>query len=336
MNRKLCSILLFSFLIVVLSCQREHEKIDLVSINVEINIHRFEQDLFKLNADSLGSSIPMLKSSCGDFLNLFGEQLIGIGRLDEPGYTGNLKKFITDKQVLESFGKVDEVFPSLDPLNGILTDAFKRYHYYFPEKEIPAVYSFISGFNQSIVIADSILAIGLERYLGRDCKYYDLLGIPRFISYNMHPQKIPSDCMRSWAIGEFPFNDSIDNLANNIIYEGMLIYFTKKMLPDEPDSIILGFSPSQMEWCKNNEKNIWTHLIENRLLFNDDSFIISKLINSAPFTSGFPQESPGRTAVWTGYRIVQSFMKNNEGITFPDLMKITDYQSILNRSKYKP
>ena len=76
--------------------------------------------------------------------------------------------------------------------------------------------------------------------------------------------------------------------------------------------------------------------IENKMLFSTDSFFIGKMVNSAPFSSGFPQESPGRTAVWIGYRIIQSFIRSNPDITLPMLMKIDNYQQILNKSKYQP
>jgi hypothetical protein len=81
---------------------------------------------------------------------------------------------------------------------------------------------------------------------------------------------------------------------------------------------------------------MWTHLIENKLLFTTNTLEINKFVNDAPFTSGFPQESPGRAAVWIGYRIVESLMQRNEQITLEDLMGFRDYQKVLNMARYKP
>jgi hypothetical protein len=238
--------------------------------------------------------------------------------------------------VTEAYSDVKRVFPNTDKLNAILTNAFKRYHYYFPKKHIPVIYGFVSGYNNSIVLADSLLGIGFDRYLGRDYKYYPQLGIYNYLSYNMHPEKIPSDLLRSWALGEFQFNDSIDNLLNNMVYEGMLMYFTKKMIPDQPDSLIFGFSPSQMKWCRQNESEMWAYFIEHKLLFTTETFTIKKYVNEAPFSHNFPRESPGRAAVWIGYRIVERFMERNKDYTLAMLMAETDYQKILNRAKYNP
>lgn len=318
------------------SCVDNQDKIDLSKINVKVEIKRFDKSLFSINSDSLKSAIPRLSSEYGRFFQLFGEGVIKIGSIDDPNFAGYLESFVTDQMVTETYKKVETVYPDLNTLNVEFTDAFKRYHYYFPNRCIPNIYAFVSGFNNSTVLADSILGIGLDRYLGRDCIYYPRLGIPMYSIRNMKSAKITSDCMRAWAIGEFPYNDSIDNLVNNMIYEGKLMYFTKRMLPNQPDSLIFGFTPAQMKWCQRNEKQMWTNLIENKMLFNSDTFTINKLINDAPFTSGFSQESPGRAVVWLGYRIVESYIKKNKNYSFQQLMANRDYQKIFNQSKYRP
>jgi len=318
------------------SCKSDHDKIDLKNIDVKVEIKRFDKDLLGVKIENIDTEIQRLNKDYAKFFPMFCEGIISIGKVGEPEFPSFLESFLGDKMINETYNKVQTVFPNLDDLNIEFTNAFKRFHYYFPEKPIPTIYSFISGFNQSVVLADSLLGIGLDRYLGRDCEYYPRLGIPKYSIYDMHPVKIPSDCIRAWAIGEYPFNDSIDNLVNNMIYEGMLMYFTKKMLPEQSDSLIFGFSPQQMDWCEANEQQVWTYLIENRLLFKDDSFLINKYINNAPFTSGLSQESPGRTVVWMGYRIVNSYVKNNKDVTFQQLMNERDYQKIFNQSKYRP
>jgi len=318
------------------SCKSGSDSIDLKSINIKVEIKRFDRALFAVNPDHIEESIPQLANEYGSFFNLFGEGIIHIGKVEDAEFASYLESFITDKMVTETYKKVQKVYPNLDNLNAEFTDAFKRYHYYFPNRSIPKVYSFISGFNQSTVLADGLLGIGLDRYLGSDYINYPRLGIPKYSINDMKPSKITSDCMRAWAIGEFPFNDSIDNLVNNIIYEGKLMYFTTKMLPEQPDSLIFGFSPEQMKWCEKNEKQMWTYLIENKMLFISDSFIMNKYINDAPFTSGFSQESPGRAVVWLGYRIVRSYLKSNKDMTFQRMMMLRDYQKIFNSSRYRP
>jgi uncharacterized protein YjaZ len=81
---------------------------------------------------------------------------------------------------------------------------------------------------------------------------------------------------------------------------------------------------------------MWQYLIEHDLLFVTDQFTIRKLIDEAPFTSYFTNQSPGKAGVWLGFRIVESYMNRNPEIKLEDLMKNTDFQKILEDSKYSP
>ncbi len=325
-----------ALILITNSCKWSNEpSIPLNDIDVNVVIQRFDSDLFSLKNVS-NQSVDTLHAKYGHFFELFSQGIIGIGMPGDEGFNDYLSSFLSDNMVVEVKKTVDQVFPNTNDLNTTLTNAFKRVHYYFPNKPIPRVYGFVSGFNNSVLLADSILGIGFDRYLGRECEFYPLLGIHKYLTYNMHPNKIPSDLIRTYALGEFPFNDSIDNLLNNMIYEGMLMYFTKKMLPEQPDSLLFGFSPNQMKFLKSNEKFMWTYLIEHKLLFSTETFTIRKFIGDAPFTQGFPNESPGRSVVWLGYRIVNQFMNKNISFELPQLMETTDYQRILNESRYNP
>jgi hypothetical protein len=233
-------------------------------------------------------------------------------------------------------------FPDIDMLEKALTAAFKHYKYYFGEKTIPEIYTFISGFNASIIIDTNILAIGLDRYLGTECEYYTQLGLPEYKRANMYKEKIVSDCMFAWVSTEWYFNKEgikkklVNNVLNNIIHEGKLMYLVKSLVPREDISLIMGFSADQMKFCRRNEKQMWTYLIEHKLLFSSDRMTVNKLIGEAPFTSYFSSDSPGRAAVWIGYGIVEQYMRKNMDITLTDLMEINDYQLILEGSGYNP
>jgi hypothetical protein len=91
-----------------------------------------------------------------------------------------------------------------------------------------------------------------------------------------------------------------------------------------------------LSFCKEGEGLIWEYLVSNDLLFSTDSFMIRKFTGEAPFTSYFAEDSPGRAVVWTGFRIIERFMRNNPGVTLRELMEMSDCQAILTGAKYKP
>jgi gliding motility-associated lipoprotein GldB len=323
--------------LILFGCSKKNPyETDVSDVEVKISIKRLDKNLFEVNLDSIHEAIPRLSNKYGGFFDLYNRHVINIGGANSKAYPDNLKGFLTDYVMNQVHDKTIEVYPDLDEIEERITEGFKHYKYYFPKKTIPAVYTYIGGFNQSIVVADSILAIGLDKYLGRDCEFYDKLNWSKYLQKNLHREKIPSDCMKAWAKTEWEFNDSVDNVMSNMLYRGKLLYFVKSMLPEEPDTLITGFTKKELEWCRANEKQIWNYLVENKLLFETDYMTINKYVNPAPFTSGFPRESPGRAINWLGWKITEEYMKKNKDVTLNELMVNQNYQRILNRSKYHP
>ncbi len=334
---------IFCILLVVVSFVSCKEKQLKRILNVEdtkevtIVIQRFDLDLIEVDPDKIPESIDMLSKKYSDFYDLYNERIINIGSVGSKAYPEYLQRFVTDYTINMAFTEVKKSFS--DPLNDIemrLSNAFSLYATAFPDKKIPRFYTFIGGFNQSIVVNDSILAIGLDKYLGRNCDLYYRIGWSKYMINNMHREKIASDCMLAWAMTEYPFNDSIDNTVSRMLYYGKLHFFVKTMLPDEPDSIIMGFSTSQMRFCNKNEKMMWTYLIEQKLLFSSDQMTLVKFTQEGPFTKDFTKDSPGRAANWIGMRIIESYMKGKTINDLKSLMENENYQGILNASKYEP
>ena len=318
------------------SCRQDPYHTDIAGIDMDLQISRFEMDLFGLDFDSIPEAIPLLKKRYGDFFDIFNYRIINIGGSDMVTYPEYLQRFLTDYLNNEVYRRTMEVFPDLENLQSDLNDAFRRYQFHFPDMPIPEVYSFISRFNQSIITSDRLLAVGLDNYLGRETEFYERLARHQYQINNMHPAKIPSDCLLGWGITEFEFNDSVDNVLSNMIYHGRNAFFTKWMLPEQPDSLIMGFTSDQMRFCRNNESRMWEYLVEEKVLFETDRMTIQKFTGNGPFTSDFTRESPARAAVWLGWRIVEAYMRQNPGISLQEVMKENDYQKMLTLSRYNP
>jgi len=318
------------------SCRKAGYQTNISGIEVDLEIRRFELDLFSVNLDSIEASVPGFYERYGEFFDLYNFRIIKIGGANQVTYPDYLRSFLTDYLNNQVYMETMQVFPDLGNLEQVLTDAFKRYKYHFPDMEVPQVYSFVSRFNQSIVTAGGILAIGLDNYLGNDCPYYPRLGLHQYQIQLMFPAKIPSDCMMGWGMTEFEYDDSVDNVLSNMIYLGKMACFTKWMLPEEPDSLIMGFSAGQMNFCRNNEAQMWEYLVENRTLFETGRMNIQKYTGNGPFTRDFTPESPARASVWLGWRIVEEYLRRNPQVSLKDLMEDDDYQKILTLSKYNP
>ena len=142
--------------------------------------------------------------------------------------------------------------------------------------------------------------------------------------------------VRAWMMNEFPYNSEKNDVLNRIVYEGKIMYLQRALLRNTPDSVITGFSQAQLEWCELSEADMWARMIEDNTVYSEDEEDLNHMTMDAPFTAGFPKESPGRAGTWIGLRIVQAYMEHFPETTLQELMEMNDGQLLLTQSKYKP
>jgi hypothetical protein len=331
---KLSWVLIITFGIV--SCNRNPLKINISGITDEVEIIRFEQELISWGTTPTWDQLNSLREEHPDFTDLFTDHIIRLGVLDDEETVEGIHLFLNDTMISSVYRIVEERFSDFYPVQRKLVEAFKHYRYYFPEKPMPSVYTCISGFNESAFVAEGLIGISLDKYLGINTAYYSLLAFPRYKQRKMIAEMIPSDVMYVWAMGEFEIGENATTLLDHIIYEGKLLYFMEAMMPTAHDSLLTGFTAKQVDWCRKNETQMWTFLIEREMLYSSRSMDIVRYINDGPQTNSFPPESPGRTGAWIGWQIIKKYMKRNPEVTLPELMANKNYQEILNASAYLP
>lgn len=322
----------------MISCRQNKYSVDISGIDADIKIRRLEMDLFTPDPSTIPSIVPELRKNYGSFLQLF-SYVINTGDIRDSSFSDFLVRFCTDRQNNEVYDSVMKVFPGVTGIESKLTDGFRHYRYYFPGKVIPSVYTCISGFNNSIIAGDSALGISLEKYLGAGSRFYPQLNIYKYVSDKMTPDNVVPDCMYGWAASEWDFRSmkyANDNVLAEMLHYGKLKYFERCMLPAESDELIFGFTAGQMNFCRNNEGEMWQYLVEKDLLFSTDQLIIRKLTGEAPFTGLFTREAPGKAAVWVGFRIIESYMQKNRKVSLGELMEKTNIQEILDNAHYHP
>ena len=319
------------------ACKRNPLKVDISGIEEEIEIVRFEQELFKLPLKDTMEELSTLRSQYPGFFDLFTWKVIGIGGIEEEYFPEIMSEFLTDTMIMKARSMADQKFSDFEKIEKDLTEAFKYYKYHFPEKELPTIYTMISGFNQSVVTAENIIGISLDKYLGSDCSYYRMLSnVPSYKLPNMNSLKMISDVVYAWGLTEFEQAGAATTVLDNIIYQGKLMYFIDALLPEMHDTLKIGYTGKQLNWCIDNEPQMWNYLVEHKMLYSNKRMDILRYINDGPYTTSFPVESPPRTGIWIGWQIVREYMKKHKETTLVQLMGNNDYQQILNDSGYYP
>lgn len=323
-------------LIVSTACSRNPLKIDVSRIDLTLRVGRLDQDLAKVNSENIQTILPGLQKKYGSFFEVYSREILGIGGSRDSLYENYLLTFLKDSSFVGPRFYADSLFNNFEPFVNQLELAFKHYKYYYPDQLVPTIFTYLSGFNQSVVTTPDIVGISLDKYLGYHCRFYRQLGIPEYKRRNMHPQKIVYDAIYGFASQKFEYQGNTENLVSSMIHQGKLLHFLDAMIPEGPDSLKIGYTKDQLNWCKMHETEMWNYLIERKMLFSGDRMELVRFINQAPFTTHFGQKSPGRTGVWIGWQIVRSYLKKNPQVTLKALMEEDDYHKILNESGYSP
>lgn len=322
------------------SCANKKKLPDISNIPISINIDRFEQALFTLDSTDMISGIEKLRKEYPIFFELYIEQLLGIGQLNDTAKTYQVKlaQFASNPNIKALYDSCTQRYPKLDFLEQQLTQAFKYNAYYFPDDQPPRVVSHISEFGPAAVTYDNnkILGINLDMFLGKDFVYYPSIGLPQYIINRLEPSYITPISMAAYAKAKYPLPNTANRLIDQMIYEGQILYYLDLTLPTVHDTLKIGYTQDQLNWCYKNEQEIWAFLLENEWLFNGQSREFSKFINEAPYTAGMPTESPGKVGAWIGWQIVRKYMNSNPNADINKLMLIADGQELLTKSKYKP
>lgn len=335
---------LFLFCIIMLmfySCNQttteQKKKIDVSEVALQINLLRFEKDL--MTKDSItAESLQLLKVKYGTFFTLFCRKIcpIPIDMKNETELIKQLNFFKFDKDVQVIYAKTDSVYPDVTWLKNDLSEMFKHRKHYYPDSLVPEVITFISAFNYAVVTTDSLLLIGLDKYLGSNCEFYPAMNYPMFMTNRLRKEYITANCIQALYQKDYDVDLLKNEMLTQMIYYGKMVYYTDMLAPEMSDTIKLGYSEKQLKWCLDNEDKIWTLLIEQKLLYSTNPRSYLKLINDGPTTQGFPKESPARLGYFVGWQIVKAYMEKHPEITLAQLCNETDAQKILTESGYKP
>lgn len=321
------------------SCERNRLDVDVSGVEIEpVKIGRMEKDLFSLKPDSLSAQSQKMLQKYGQFYSRFVTSFINDGGLTDSTYGYNLMQFVSDKDMRSVYEDCIKQYPDLSWLEEDITGAFKHYRYHLPNEKLPAVASMMTGFNYSIINADNTLGIGLEMYMGQEYKYYQMLfePIPLYRRKNMRREYILPDCLKGWMMTRYRMEMTKTDFLSHIVHQGKLYYAIDAMIPGVSDTLKIGYSGEQMEWCDRNEGRVWAYFLERNLLYTTDNAEIMKYITEGPFTAAISKDAPAQIGTWLGWQIVRSYMDKNPEITLEQLMNEKDAQRILTQAKYKP
>jgi hypothetical protein len=324
------------------SCKNNGEtRPDISQIKAEVAIQRFDRDFFSIDTLETGASLNKLLQQQPAFTANYLDYYTPIGQLARAGNNRDevLKKYIHDIKPL--YDSVSEKFKNVSWLEKELSLAFRYAKHYFPDFKTPAVYTTVEGLSPddpeeiygAIYYRDT-LSISLQMYAGMDFSGYDPKRYYDYLRRRFEPTYITRNAIRAVILARYPEKPAL-TLLHQMIEAGRRLYIMDKILPDMPGEIKLGYTKEQYKDCQDREKLIWSHFLNNQLLYSEEPAINREYIGENPFTKELGDDSPGNIGAITGWQIVKKFMKGNKGLTMDQLMN-TDPAEIFSEAHYKP
>lgn len=320
------------------SCEQstDNQKADLVLESAKYPILPFEKELFSLQQDSISKGLLGLQGKYGTFYDDYFTKIMLIGRPSDSVFPIQVLGFIqnsdfrmlaNDCDSIYSVGKRAQLQQQLDKI-------MDQYVSNFGNDSLPTLVSFISGFNNGIVTGSKYIGIGLDMFLGENYRFYSSLDLPEFITRRYTFDHIAPLFLRGLFNYRYDFPEENGTLIERMLLEGKQLYWMENLAPEITDSLKMGYTKSQMEWCAANEANIYQLLLSENI-FSTNYLMYRKYVEETPFTSNLGSKSAPRIASYCGWQIIKAYAKNSNA-TLDEIMREKDSQKILKIASYKP
>jgi hypothetical protein len=322
---------------------KSREKPDVSGIHLDAKLMRFDKDLFDFTTKDYDQQVAFMQTKYGPVFDFYVDHFV-IGP-HPAGDTTNVQhdailKFLSDSYIRRIQDSINFHFANTSDVEQDLTQALKYYKYYFPQAVIPKVVAVNSGFALgAFTYGKDLLAVGLDLYMGPNNIDYDSAGIYQYLQHKMRREYIARNSMEVLYNLNFGGDDMErgETLIEGMVEKGKKMYFLSYVLPDAPDSMIVGYTDKQTKWCEANEYEIWKFLNDKDMLYKNNYMDQKRYLDEGPTTPGMPAGAPGNIGTWIGLQIVNKFMNETDHkISIQDLIVKYDAKAILNKAKYRP
>ena len=245
-------------------------------------------------------------------------------------------QMITNPAIDTLYRQTQATFGDLSSLRDEFTEAFRTVKYYFPDFSPPTVYTAFTGLGTTgddLLVNDSMIVVSLEFFVGPSANYR-----PQTHSYILtryRPPFIVPSCLLLLS-NRFNVTDFKDqSLLAEMIYYGKSYYFVQQMMPCLADSTLFGYTGAQATAADENSQLIWSHFIENELLYKNGQTAKTRYLGDRPSTAEINGKIPGQIGRWLGWQMVRAYAEKM-GTPLPQIMQDQRAQEIFRQAAYRP
>jgi hypothetical protein len=326
---------LLMFILVFTACESNPLDVDVSDQEVEINLHRYDQELFTAkNIEELVTVNKKMLHESGELYEFYTMEMLRAGSPHDDSIAVFLNYFIKDSMMLLVHENMQAEFGDFKVEQDKIVDMFKHLKYHIPIAMLPTdVVIYNSTFANGVISTPTQIGLGLEMYLGSENEVIQKLPYPEYFKVKMSSDYLMADIAQSWLMNNVIEDQSGQSFLSNMIYYGKILYTVDAMLPDLEDHKKIKYSEQEYEWSEVSEYDIWKYVVEQNYIYSKDIKLLVRYFNEAPTTVGL-DGSPSRIGQFLGWRIIKSYMEKNPEVTVRELIAEKNETKILK--SYKP
>lgn len=298
----------------------------------EVRFKRLEQLLFDTPANQLQQVLLQHRDE-------YDTELIAF-QPDDDGYISMTKEFTSDPVIRDVYRVTDSLYHDLSDVERELGKALANAYRLCPQmRHVEGFYTMVTGdydnYHYRVFSDCKDLCVAIDQYALGNLQRYNSFGMPNYLVSTFTREQIVPDCMRTLANLYTDKPEGERTLLDHMVFEGKIMCFVEKTMPWTDATTLLRYTDAQYDWMRKNEKNVWSWLIQNKMLYSTDQAAFRNLVGDAPHTNAFGAESAPRTTGYIGWQIVRSYLKHS-GVPMQELLADTDSQKILAESGWRP
>ena len=320
--------------LMAVSCQEKapayKDKLNVETEPYDLRFDRYEDVLFNLDTANFQQELKKIQERFHVFLG---------GDLNDPDAVSYLKDFAVDPFSVALYNKVKTSFPDLKQVEPLVEKVLSRFHYYYPDIQLPTnVFTCVTGVTAdvpAVQIFGDDLVISLDWYLD-DEEVYDQIGMPKYMALRRNLSTLPKDLAKELYMNYLEEWRKQGQVIDEMVYCGKMDFFVEAMCPAMPDSVLLGYSTKQWRWAIDNEGSVWADIVGSRRLYDSSLDSYMMFFGDGPFTQAYSNDAPSRLGEFFGLNIIRAYVSNHDDFDLKQFMQRKDLQDIFQDSGYKP
>ena len=313
---------------------------DVSNIKINITTQRFEKDFFDTSANNLLTYLKQLNAHNSAFINIFLGQILTV----DPAWPADTAAVYVNgfiKSYRPVYDSAEKIFTDFSTYEKQIKKGMQYVRYYFPKYVLPKkIITYIGpadGYGD--ILADDAFIIGLQHHLGKNNNLYKTTFVaetyPSYVSQRFEPAYIAINCMKNIVNDLYPEKVEDKTLITQMVEKGKRLYLLSKLVPEEEEYKLIGYTKEQLKDSYAHEAVIWDLFIKNSLLQITDNNISKNYVDDGPKTQELGEGAPGNIGSFAGWQVVKKYAQKNPATSLQDIMKL-DAEIIFQEAKYKP